>query len=60
MAQRIHSDKPRQKVAAAGVSGAIATLVIYGFSLAGVEITPEVAAAIATLVSFVGGYFIPE
>ena len=49
---------PEPKVLAAGVSGAVATVLIWAATLAGLDLTPEVAAAIATLVAFVAGYFV--
>jgi hypothetical protein len=50
-ATRIHP-----KVAAAGLAGAAATVLIWIGELAGVEVTPEVAAAITTIVAFAAGY----
>ena len=44
------------KVGAAGVGGAVAVLVVYLLSLAGVELTTEVSAALATIFAFVAGY----
>jgi hypothetical protein len=52
---------PRRKVGAAGAGGAITTIVIWVLhDLAGVEVTPEVAAAITTVVAFLAGYFTPQ
>lgn len=51
---RIETDaRPTPKVTAAGLGGAVTTLIVF---LAGPDISPEVAAAIATLVSFAAGY----
>ena len=47
------------KVAAGGIGGAVATLVVYAASLFGVTIPGEVGAAIATLVSLGSGYLKP-
>ena len=44
------------KVAAAGIAGAVTTMIIWGASTAGVEIPAEVAAAIATIIAFGAGY----
>lgn len=44
------------KVGAAGVGGAFAVLVVYLLSLAGVELTTEVSAALATVFAFAAGY----
>jgi putative flippase GtrA len=52
---------PRPKVAAAGIAGAITTIVIWILnSLLGVEVPPEVAAAITTVLAFLAGYFTPQ
>jgi hypothetical protein len=44
------------KVAAAGTSGAVATLIVFVCAQFGVDIPGEVGAAIATLVGFLGGF----
>lgn len=44
------------KVGAAGVGGAAAVLVVYLLSLAGIELTTEVSAALATVFAFAAGY----
>ena len=51
---------PKPKVAAAGASGAVATLVVFIAAQLGVEMSAEVGAAIATLVAFAGGYLKSE
>jgi hypothetical protein len=52
---------PRRKVAAAGAGGAVTTLLIWALqAFAGVEVTPEVAAAITTVIAFLAGYFTPQ
>ena len=52
---------PRPKVAAAGIGGAVTTIVIWLLNdMAGIEVTPEVAAALATIIAFVAGYFTPQ
>ncbi len=48
--------KPVPKVAAAGAGGAAAIVLVYVFNLLGVELTPEVAAAVTTLLAFAAGY----
>lgn len=46
------------KVAAGGLGGALAVIVIFVLgAFAHVSVTPEVAAAIATLFTFAAGYF---
>ena len=48
--------KPKKKVAAGGIGGAIATLIV---ALTGIE-DAEVAAAIATIASFLLAYVVSE
>ena len=48
--------KPVPKVTAAGLGGAVATLVLFVANLCGVEVPPGVSAAIATVVAFGAGY----
>lgn len=48
--------KPKKKVASGGVGGAIATVLIALFPDA---VTPELAAAIATIASFVLAWVVP-
>ena len=49
--------KPQPKVAAAGIGGAVAAIIIFVAGEFGVEIPGDVGAAIATLISFLAGYF---
>jgi putative flippase GtrA len=51
--------KPVVKVAAAGGGGAVATIVIAIVQGLGGDVSPEVAAAIATVCSFAAGYITP-
>lgn len=44
--------RPTPKVAAAGIGGAIVTLAVG----LGLQLSPDVAAAVATIVSFLAGY----
>jgi hypothetical protein len=53
------SMKPVPKVAAAGIGGAVATIVVYIASQVGVEIPGDVGAAIATVVAFAAAYLKP-
>ena len=48
--------RPTPKVAAGGVGGAAALILIWVASLAGIEVPAEVAAAFAVLLSFGAGY----
>lgn len=50
---------PRRKVAAAGLGGASAVLIVWVVGLFGVELPPEVAGAITTIVGFLVAYFVP-
>ena len=50
------SKAPVPKVAAAGSAGALGTVLIYVAGLLGVELPPEVAAAVVALVMFAAGY----
>jgi hypothetical protein len=47
---------PYPKVQAAGFGGAVVTVLIFGLSIAGVEVPAEVAAASATLVAYAAAY----
>ena len=51
---------PSRKMAGAGLGGVLTTLIIAVLSQVGVDISPDVAAAIATLLSFLVGYFVKE
>lgn len=53
---RMNDARPVPKVAAAGASGAAATILVWLVGLLGVDVPPEVAAAFATLLAFAGGY----
>lgn len=53
-------ERPQTKVSAATLGGAGATLLVWGFRLAGVEVPGEVAAAMATVVAFLSGYLVRE
>lgn len=52
--------KPYPKVKAAGIGGAVATIVVFVASQFGAEIPGDVGAAIATVVAFVAAYVRPE
>lgn len=47
---------PSSKVAAAGAAGAVTTVVVWAASLAGVDVPPEVAAALTTLIATGAGW----
>jgi len=48
---------PRKKVAAAGAGGGASVALISLAAYLGVDLTPEAASAITTLVAFAAGYF---
>jgi len=52
--------KPYPKVRAAGIGGAVATIVVFVAAQAGVELPGDVGAAIATVVAFAAGYLKAE
>lgn len=54
------SRRPTPKVAAATLGGAVTTLIVWVLGRLGVEVTPEVAAALATVVAFAAGYVTPR
>lgn len=47
---------PTAKVAAAGIGGAVTTLLIWLLSLFGIVVSGEVAAALTTIIAFLAGY----
>jgi hypothetical protein len=51
---------PEKKVTAATLAGAIATILVWVLHLTGVDIPPEVAAAMATVLAAVAGYLAPH
>ncbi len=51
---------PEKKVTAATLAGAVATILVWILHLAGVDVPSEVAAAIATVLAAVAGYFAPH
>jgi hypothetical protein len=51
---------PEKKVTAATLAGAIATILVWILHLAGVNIPPEVSAALTTILAAVAGYLAPH
>jgi hypothetical protein len=47
---------PQPKVAAAGVAGALTTVLVFVVGQFGLELPAEVAAAVTALISFAAGY----
>lgn len=56
----MNDNKPTQKVATAGASGAAAIVIVFIAGQLGLEVPPEVGAAVAALLAFAGGYFKKE
>jgi hypothetical protein len=51
---------PVPKVVAAGVTGALTVLLVWLAGLADIEVPPEVASAVTTILSFIAGYMAPR
>lgn len=47
---------PQPKVAAAGVAGAVTTVIVFIAAQLGLEVPSEVAAAVTALLAFAAGY----
>jgi hypothetical protein len=47
---------PTNKVAAVGIGGSIATILVFIAGQFGVDVTPEVSAAFVVVVTFLSGY----
>ena len=52
--------KPDRKVGAGTLAGALAIVLIWVLSLAGVEVPGAVGAAFATVLGFITAYFVPS
>lgn len=52
--------KPRRKVTAGGIGGAVATIILGILDRTGVAITPAEAGAVATICAFALAYFVPS
>jgi len=50
---------PVRKVNAAGLAGALMTVIAWMLSRRGISMPPDVAAALTTVLSFVAGYLTP-
>lgn len=48
------------KLAAGGITGAAALVIVYVASLFGIDVPTEVAIALVTVATFVAGYFTPD
>ena len=48
--------KPNSKVQAAGFAGALTIVLVWALAQAGVELPPEVASAITTVIATAAGY----
>jgi hypothetical protein len=54
------SSAPTNKVAAAGVGGSLSIVLVWVTGMFGIEVPPEVASAVTTLVAFFAGYLVKE
>ena len=54
------SAHPTRKVTAVGVSGAVATALIWALREAGIDLDPEITAALAAMIMGIAGYFARE
>lgn len=52
--------EPTSKVKATGAAGAASVLVVFIAGQLGLDVPPEAAAAVATLLAFAGGYITKE
>lgn len=52
--------KPTSKVAAGGVAGALTIILVYVLAEVGVDLPPEVASAVTTVISTAAAYLRPE
>ena len=48
--------KPIKKFETAGITGALGVIILYLVDYAGIKMEPEVAAALAVVVTWLGGY----
>lgn len=51
---------PTAKIAASGIGGSVSVVLIWLAGMAGIEVPPEVAGAVATIISFFSGYLVRE
>ena len=51
---------PTRKMATVGVAGSITAVLVWSLSMVGVELPPDVASAITTLIAFGGGWLVSE
>jgi len=51
---------PAQAIGAAGVGAAAGVLIVWGLSLAGIDVPGEPATAIGTICTFLAGRFIAD
>ena len=60
IAKRRTMGRPRPKIAAVGIGGAGSTLIVWTLAVFGLKPTPELAAALTTLIAFAAGYAFRE
>lgn len=51
---------PTAKIAASGIGGSVSIVLVWLAGLTGLEVPPEVAAAVTTIISFLSGYLVRE
>jgi putative flippase GtrA len=51
---------PQRKVVAGGATGALSSIVVWLLQQQGVDVPPEIAVAITTLLSFIVSYWVPS
>lgn len=54
------SKKPTAKVTVGSLAGAVAVVLVWVASLAGLDVPPEVAAALTLIIGGVAAYLMPE
>lgn len=54
------STAPTNKVAAAGIGGSVSIVLVWIAGMFNLEVPPEVASAVTTIVAFFSGYLVKE
>lgn len=50
----------KNKVMGGGLAGAAVTLILFALGTLGVEVEPEIAASLVTVLSFITGWFVRD
>jgi len=56
----MNASTPQRKVVAGGATGALSSIVVWLLQQQGIDVPPEIAVAITTLLSFVVSYLVPN